>query len=354
MKREQFNPEMLILARESRGYSQSDLAYKIGLLQAHLSKIESGLIGMSDEILDAIATELKYPLSFFSQETPKHGFASNCLYHRKRQTVPVSDLRKVTAQIRTYLLGISHLLKSIDIKSENRFHRLDIVDYGHSPEVIAQLVRRSWGIPSGAIGNLTTAIENAGGIVVGFSFGTTKIDAMSQWAYDMPPIICINTDAPGDRLRFSLAHELGHIVMHQIPTPDLETEANRFASEFLMPKADIAPYLTRLSLAKLATLKPYWKVSMQALLERAYNLKKITANQRQYFWRQISKAGYKMEEPIEVPFETPQTIYDIVDIHRNDLGFSIPELSEVVRVSEKEFKEKYLPPNTNSHLRLVA
>jgi Zn-dependent peptidase ImmA (M78 family) len=251
------------------------------------------------------------------------------------------------------MLEVSHLLRSAEIDSENRFHRMDVVDFGNSPEIIAQLVRRSWGIPSGAINNLTETIEDAGGIIISFSFGTNKIDAMSQWAFDLPPIICINTDAPGDRLRFSLAHELGHIVMHQVPTIDLEKEADRFASEFLMPKTDVAPYLNRLSLAKLASLKPLWKVSMQALLERAYNLNKITSNQRQYLWRQISKSGYRTKEPVEILVEKPKTIYELIEFHQNDLGYSQAELSSLLRITTSEFQRKYFNKSTEKILRLI-
>ncbi|MBK7012326.1 MAG: ImmA/IrrE family metallo-endopeptidase [Xanthomonadales bacterium] len=45
-------------------------------------------------------------------------------------------------------------------------------------------------------------------------------------------MIFINKDVPGDRWRFTLAHELAHLVMHDIPKPDMEDEADEFASEF--------------------------------------------------------------------------------------------------------------------------
>ena len=167
---------------------------------------------------------LDYPESFSYQSSPQHGFASNCLYHRKRQSVPVHELRRIIAEFKIYRLEVANLLRSVEIESENRFHRMDIGEYGGSPELIAQLVRRSWGIPPGPINNLTVAIENAGGIIIPCSFGTRKIDAMSQWAIDLPPLIFLNKEVPSDRLRFSLAHEIGHIIMHQVPTNDIEKE----------------------------------------------------------------------------------------------------------------------------------
>ena len=186
------------------------------------------------------------------------------------------------------------------------------------------------GSSPGPINNLTVAIENAGGIIIPCSFGTRKIDAMSQWAVDLPPLIFLNKEVPGDRLRFSLAHEIGHIIMHQVPTNDIEREADKFAAEFLMPKAEIAPYLTNLSIPKLANLKPYWKVSMAALLMRAGDLKKITDRQKQYLWTEMGKRGYRVKEPIDIPMEKPKTINDIVDAHLGGLGYSVAELSSLV------------------------
>ncbi len=60
----------------------------------------------------------------------------------------------------------------------------------------------------------------------------------------MPPLFFINVTIPADRVRFSLAHEIGHIVVHQLPTDDMEREADRFAAEFLMPESAVRPDLT--------------------------------------------------------------------------------------------------------------
>lgn len=351
MSRDRFNPEMLILARESRSVTQSELAKRLSVSQGNISKIEGGMLGIPDEQINRIAEILSFPESFFFQPSPQHGFAGNCLYHRKRQSVSVHDLRRIIAEFRIFGLEVGNLLRAVELETENKFYRLDMVDY-ESPELIAQRVRRNWGLPLGPIQNLTTAIENAGGIIIRCSFGTRKIDAMSQWAADMPPLMFINSEASGDRLRFSLAHELGHIIMHQIPTNDMEREADKFAAELLMPKIEIAPYLSNISIAKLASLKSYWKVSMASLLMRAGDLKKITQRQKEYLWTEIGKRGYRVKEPIDIPIEQPRTIHDLVDIHLNQLGYSVAELSNLVHSKEDSFRFRYLDEKA-SHLRAV-
>jgi Zn-dependent peptidase ImmA (M78 family) len=95
-------------------------------------------------------------------------------------------------------------------------------------------------------------------------------------------------------MRFTLAHELGHLVMHRFPTENMETEANEFASTLLMPSADMRSAFLgrRVTLELLAALKPEWKVAMQALLMRATSLKCVSPNQARYLWQQISARGF--------------------------------------------------------------
>jgi Zn-dependent peptidase ImmA (M78 family) len=230
---------------------------------------------------------------------------------------------------------------------------MDADDYSHDAPAIAHLLRSSWGIPNGPIENLTTAIEAAGGVVLRCSFGTKKIDAMSQWAPGEPPLFFVNSEIPADRCRYTLAHEIGHIVMHQVPSPDMEGEADRFAAELLMPERDVAPYLKGISLPRLAVLKPYWKVSMAALLRRAFDLNKITARQYKYLWTRMSKQGYRLYEPVDIAQEEPSVLNDIIDVHRADHGYSVMDMAKLVSSYPDEFRTTYLP-NEPMRLRIVS
>ena len=94
---------------------------------------------------------------------------------------------------------------------------------------------KTWLVPDGPISNLTASCERAGIIVVWCDFDA-PIDEITMRVRDLPPCIFLNGGATADRMRFSLAHELGHIIMHRIPTDEMEDEANRFAGEFLVPE----------------------------------------------------------------------------------------------------------------------
>lgn len=346
------SPEMLILARETRGLTQSELAEASNISQGTISKYEGGLLYVSEEHLQKIASVLDYPLSFFFQANQLYGFGSHCTYHRKRQSMPVQEQKVLLAKINRLRIHIARLLNGVELEYENQFQRLDIEDFDGDAEKIAQLIRKSWRLPLGPVKNLVEAIESAGGIVVRQSFGTKKMDAFSQWVTGLPPIFLINADMPGERVRFTLAHEIGHIIMHRLPTEDMEREADKFAAEFLMPSHDISPDLDSLTFVNLARLKSYWKVSMAALIVRAYETGKITHRQYRALFEQMSKNGYKMHEPIPIPVEEPTLLREIIDVYIKVHKYSIPDLSQLLALHEPEFRLEYL--NSNRTLRIIG
>jgi Zn-dependent peptidase ImmA (M78 family) len=160
---------------------------------------------------------------------------------------------------------------------------------------------------------------------------------------------------PGDRQRFTVAHELGHIIMHSLsefPNEESEKQADEFASELLMPRLDIAGNFNKLSLERLMDLKKYWKVSMQALIYRAKSLNRISAYKAQILWKQISMYGYKKNEPIKIEKETPRIFAELVDSHKQELGYSENELSSLLNLKADEFRNKY-SKSSHCHLRVL-
>ena len=251
------------LAREARSMTQAELAKATSLSQGYISKVEHGVLDLSPERLELIAAALRYPPSFFMQSDRVAG--APCLHHRKRQSMPLLRLRAIHAHINIARMQALRLLEGVEIEAAFGFPRMDIDSYA-SPEEIAQLLRSHWSMPLGPVHNLIEMIEAAGGLVSRSSFQTDRLDAISQWVPGSPPFFFLNAEIPGDRLRWTLAHEIGHVTMHYLPSPDQEKEADRFAAEFLMPAREIRPDLQGLSLPKLAFLKQRWKVSMQALI----------------------------------------------------------------------------------------
>ena len=337
------NPAMITVAREARRMTQGELAGTLGVSQGKVSKWEAGLLGVSDEDLDALSRALRFRRTFFFQDGPVYGVGSSCLYHRKRQSLQVSDYRTLLALMNIFRLQCVSLLRGIEIDSRLQVPRLDIADFDGSAEDVARLVRGMWQLPSGPIANLTGLIESAGGIVIAFNFKTDKLDAVSQWPAGGPPLFFANGGVPSDRLRYTLAHELGHVVMHTVPTSDLEAEADRFAAEFLMPAKDIAHELTRFSLEKAFALKTRWRVSAAALIRRARDLGKITPTQYRRMFTRLGSLGYRRVEPNPIELEVPQTLRRLLDVHTKEHGYSIAELAALTHLDESEFVNAYLP-----------
>jgi Zn-dependent peptidase ImmA (M78 family)/transcriptional regulator with XRE-family HTH domain len=333
---------MVTLAREARGLTQTELARALGVSQAMLSKIEAGFKAPTDAMLARISNSLDFPEAFFFQTDSVFGPGLSEFFHRRRQDVAVKVLARVHAQINVIRMHVARLLRSVELP-ELKIRPLDVAEFDDSPAAVARAVRAAWQLPEGPIANMIHVIEDAGGIVIRYQFGTPQVDAISRWVPGLPPLFFVNEGLPTDRERLSLCHELGHLIMHDAPNGNMEGEANQFAAEFLMPARDILPHLDRVSLERLAALKPYWRVSMAALLYRATELKKVPKKSAQYLWMQMNANGFKRREPAELDLaaEVPTVLQEILDLYREQFGYGLEELSRMLAVTPPELARIY-------------
>lgn len=337
-----FNPAMLTLAREARGFNQTRLAKESSVSQAHISKAEAGLVEPSSEALAALARALRVPVGFFYQMDPVLGAGTSEFFHRKRQAVPAKVLRQIHAQVNILRMHLARLLRAIELP-ECKIPQLEVADFKGGAAEAARAVRAALHVAPGPIPSVVRVIEDAGGVIIPVAFGTYEVDAISRWVPGMPPLFFANTSAPVDRFRMSLAHELAHMVLHRIPSPEMEAEATEFAAEFLMPAADIKRQLYGLSLDRLAALKPYWRTAMSALLVRATELRCMSPEQAQYLWRVISARGYRKREPAELDLtpEPPTLLREMIEYYRRDLGYSIEDLATALMMDPAELMGTY-------------
>ena len=122
----------------------------------------------------------------------------------------------------------------------------------------------------------------------------------------------------------------------------MEKEADRFAGEFLMPAKDVRSHLNSpIKLHNIARLKPYWKVSIAALIERALHLGIINGNQHLYLRMQLQRMGYGRREPAEldIPREQPSLLKEIIRAHISELGFGYSDLAAFVNMNAAEFRD---------------
>lgn len=352
-----FNPDLMKVARQARALSQTDLAKKADLTQGFVSKVEAGVLQPATDAVEKIAAALSYPQSYFFEGDSLAGLPISVQY-RKRAAVGLRAVEHLEAEINRRLFEVRRLVRSVNLEQSVPLPQMDVDEYEGGAEAIAALVRRTWLVPSGPIKNLVELVERAGCIVFSCDFQMLGVDGLALRPHGLPPCIFINASMPGDRQRFTLAHELGHLVMHRTPSPNMEDEANDFAAELLLPRAEVRGHFAGgVSLVRLAALKPFWRVSMGSLLYRAKTLGITTANQDQYLWRQFSAAGYRKKEPQELDIapEQPTVLKDVIKVHIDNLGYSTAELAASLHLHEPEFLQRYMPTRERrAHLRVVT
>lgn len=337
-----FNRAMLSVARAARGFTQGDLARQAGVTQALISKLENGLTtDPTEETVAAIADALGYPVPFFYSNERTHGLPP--FHFRKRARLGKRALDKIEADINIRRIHLARLLKSYEVSGHREFPAIDLARHQWQPRDAAEHLRGYWMVPRGPIENLTELIERAGAIVVQIDFQTPLLDALSFRLPGLPPLIFMNSEVPGDRYRFTLAHELAHLVIHNHPETDeeMEKQADEFAAEFLTPAKEVRPHIANPSLGKLARVKTYWKVSIKSLIYRANALKLITPSQYTGLNVNYSKAGYSKGEPFPIPVERPSNLSSAVSYHLQDLSYSIDEIASLLMLRPHEFLSTY-------------
>jgi Zn-dependent peptidase ImmA (M78 family)/transcriptional regulator with XRE-family HTH domain len=348
------NPEMIVLARQSRGVSQSDLAVAVGVSQGMVSKVEHGVAPPDDALLQKIADYLRYPVTFFFRPEHVRGTDSVCFHHRKRTSMPARLLAMTEGNMYITQLHVRSLLDELEIVAAHELMTLDPDRFEDGPRGVAQALRRMWQIPDGPIPDLIHVIEAGGGVVVFRDFGTLKLDGMSCWPKGCPPLFFINSAIPADRARLTLAHELGHLVMHwTAPDGDPEAQANAFAFEFLAPIAEIGPDLRRLTIASLPGLKAHWRVSMNAIVMAAKTTGALPEGRVRSLFVQLSRHGYRTVEPFPIPQESPRMIDTAIEVHRREHGYSSAELAMLVDLWDEEFQSLYVKDDS-PRLRVLS
>jgi Zn-dependent peptidase ImmA (M78 family)/DNA-binding XRE family transcriptional regulator len=336
------NGERVRQARELAGITQSALSKKAGVSQPAIAQIEAGLFQPADEIVDAIALATRMPTSFFRRPAPPE-FPLGSLLFRARATAPQREKSKAHRGGQL-AFELAELLAARVNTLPVRIPRL-----ATEPVEAARMTRAALGLsPSTPIPNVVHTVERAGVLVVVVPATVEKCDAFSGWAGTelSRPVIALLEGVPGDRLRFSVAHELGHLVLHQAASgmvKEIEAQADQFASEFLVPESGIRQELSAsVTLTSIAPLKRRWGVSMQMLLTRARNLEIISPRRYRFLYQQLGASGWRTLEPenLAVRPEKPRAVRKMAELVfgsslspakiAEELGISLVKATELI------------------------
>ena len=332
-------------ARESRGYSQAELARLVGMPQAALSRLENQE-KVSDEIIAQMSEVLDYPKSFFDKEPFKASEVSS-MHFRKRASMRVKDLMKFDHRISAIAQAIDALLDSVEIPE------LDIPAIAPSetmlPDEIAYKIRQFLNLELGSVSRIVHVLERHGVIVyfIKLEEGVSeKLDGLTINTPKGYPLIIINDNFPNDRKRFTLAHELGHLVMHTrivesevISDDDKESQANQFAAEFLMPRVRCVSEFYDLKMRDLPLMKRRWLVSKHAIIHRAQELQCITPQTAQYYYITLGRNGESKQETVWVDCDRPVIVNKLLALHRNALQYTDKDLENIMGLYPRQIVE---------------
>ncbi|MGI5230504.1 helix-turn-helix domain-containing protein [Actinoallomurus sp. CA-142502] len=309
-----FDPARLILARERSGLTKRDLAARVGVTAAAITRFERGQARLADETLTRLAAELGLPVGYFAAGRPVLPVAEDAAHFRSLRTTRVYERRQARATM-------SHLAEAVrEIQTVVRLPEPRLPRLSRDPESAARELRAAWRLPAGPVHHLVRLLEANGAVVSMARFGAgDRIDAFSCRPSGLDrPLICLSRDRGNPlRRRFSAAHELGHLLLHDEAQPgdrQHEHEANRFAAEFLTPAPQIADLLpTRLDFARLLEIQRAWGVSVQALLRRSRELDRIGDDLYRRAQVTLTRLGWRRDEPRgDYPTEWPAVLAEAV------------------------------------------
>ena len=372
-----FNGAKLKYVRMVNGFSRKELANKLDVTEQAIGQYETGIIPPEFDILmklnDLFGVSNKYFLN--DQSLPLLDIESNIVFRNSDR-----EQRSKVEFEKYYLSDIHGHLKFFSQKVKFFLDHLSVIknkivsDYDdlddHIIETIASAAREMLNISSND--NLMTMLERNGTVVLEKQL-LNKTDACSVWIEDVPYIVLGSQQKSFVRRNFDLAHELGHLILHakrdinmldKKEFAQFETQANHFASCFLLPRRE---FLEDLSFIKnkishpdaYIELKKKWKVSIAAMGYKAFKEAEMTYQQYRYFNILLNKKGYKRIEPLDLEFliATPLRIQkmfefvferNIVNLKRflEDHGLHIKGMAKKFNLDEI-FLKQYLDKKDN-------
>jgi len=349
-----FNPAMLTTAREARYLSQAELAERMAVSQPLINQWEAiaepGLPFKRPNIeqVEKLAAYLKFDPSLFYVSRPTRLANLSEFYHRAFAKAKRLHVKAAHARCSIIDLQVDRLLAHCP-PLEDRIPEIDPDNHAGDIEKIAGWARARMCVPRGPVENLVDIIETCGGIVIDRDLEIDNLDALCRWVPGLPKLFFLNGTRPGDRMRLTLAHELGHTVMHfnrDVDPTVAEDQAQRFAAAFLLPASEVrTDFGVKLDITKLSALKRKWRVSMQALAYRAHQLGCIDKTRYTSIFQQLSRLGWRKTEPVEVRRESPRAFKRFLRAHL-DAGYSDEQLAKMLFVTTEKLGELLVDANS--------
>lgn len=265
-----FIPERLKEIRLLRGYTLEYVAKEVGVSKQVVSKYEAGKTIPATDTLGKILDLYGISPEYLTNQRNLPNDRSIVFYRaRKRTALKTKEVAEV------YLKWFYEIIVVI-----NGIYALKECDLPQIPTQLsisakAELLRQVWNLGEEPINDIVSLLEEHGFNIITVDWDKEKIDGFSQMIGSRPVIMIDGKRGTKQRRQFSIAHELGHLILHREMkemTDEMEDEADEFAGCFLMPERMIRRDMIRNNADFFVELSKKWLVSPQALVERCWNL----------------------------------------------------------------------------------
>lgn len=334
-------------AQNLRGFSHSRTAEALDIPLATFKKYLSGERNLPSDFWKNLSQIFKVPLTFFYLKNSTL-FGMSEVNFRARARIKASYSNSIAEYIS--LAESINSYFSRNIKNLPIFNILDDYnldpDSDDSPEITALRVRSEWGLGIQPVNNIISLLELKGIKVFSLPLNVREVDALSI-SLDGQPFVLLDTFKSAERTRFDAAHELAHIFLHiydtKTPNDDVdykkrESEADRFASCFLMPDESfrqLAPH--EMSIGNMVKYKSYWRVSLQAINYKSHKLNLLTDWVYRSNCMKINSLGYHKNEPQPTHHDQPILHLKLLKLLDAKGNFSVQEMLNEIGISEEDF-----------------
>jgi len=339
--------ERIRQARKASGLSMRALAEQAGISAMAVSKYENDKSTPSSGVLIALSDALGVTVEYFFRQAK---VVLKEVEYRKHARLPKKTISKIEGdvieQIERYL-ELEELLPANPISAFKMPKNLPAkVDDFDDIEEVAARVRKAWGLGNNPIPDLIDTLEERGIKVFQSNImHDDKFDGLASQV-DGTPVIVVGKNWPGDRQRFTLAHELGHLILASRLDESLDEEkaAHRFAGAFLVPAGEARKELgnTRswLEPVELCMLKQSYGLSMRAWIYRASDLGILNTNASRKMWNYFYKNNWVKTEPGDgYPSEQPKLFKQLVFHALAEDLVSDSKAAELLGMNMMEFRK---------------
>jgi Zn-dependent peptidase ImmA (M78 family)/DNA-binding XRE family transcriptional regulator len=347
--------ERIKRARVAAGLSLRDAGAAAALSATAVSKFETGKLVPASDTLLRLAKALGVRVEFFLRPETARLEAPE---YRKRASLGKKQLAAIEADV---LDQVERYLELLSFFPESPVARFKVppslperVASYDAVEEVALRMRSAWKLGHDAIPNLADTFEERGLLVL-----TTRVDDSMKFdglaaKVGGHHVIVVAAHWPGDRQRFTMAHELGHIVLsgRVDRALDVERACNRFAGAFLAPEPSVRVELGevrhRFELRELHALKLRYGVSMLGWVFRARDLGIVSESTFQATMRQFSAQGFRKQEPgARVPSEVPRLFEQLVLRALAEEMIAEAKAAELLGLTSRAFRERLVLEGTH-------